>query len=196
MPTSRSNVVSSFTIIKGSLDRRDLRRVCRMGLLPDEAPEPPAPRAGQHDRRVEPELGARRSEGAEPPLRSRRARSAARRPRPGRLRPADLAAAAPVAHDARRVPRPRLPHHLALPAVRIRRVPPLRPRTWPPTSPRSPSKNGITWSGHWTRATTRPRRLGPASDRVRLRAPDRRRRTRSSPRTTFLTRASSTSFTR
>ena len=140
---------------QGIADRGDLRGVRRLGLLAVEAREPAAAAREQHHRRAEPQLGARRSQGPQPPLRPRRPRSTARRARPGRLRPHDLDAAAPLAHDARRVPGARLPHHLALPAVRCR----ARTASGPDDvvaylAVAQQASNGISWSGGWTPATT------------------------------------------
>ena len=57
-------------------------------------------------------------------------------------------------------------------------------------------KHEITWSGHWTPATTDRVASGLLADRVRLRAPHGRRLQGVRARTTSPTRASSTSFTR
>src|SRR5579884_308840 len=79
--------------------RRDVCRLRSVGLLPDEAPESPTLRAGQHVRGVKSKLGARCPKGAEPSVRPWWTRPPARHSRQGPVRPRSLATLAAVAYD-------------------------------------------------------------------------------------------------
>ena len=176
MPTSRSTRRLLVHHHQGLADRRDLRGVRSMGLLAD--------RSARTSQRLERDnaIGAPSRNWARDVARSLNRRfDPEGRDRPlvelaqARLRSRGLEAAPPLAHDPRRVPRPRLPHQLALPAVRGGRVP-SRTEDVVAYLDSLATTSGIDWSGEWTRRHDRPRRLGPAAHRGRLRAPDGRRR--------------------
>ena len=175
MADPRSNVVSSFTIIKGSLIDEtyaafaawdfSLTKLENLQRLEQRQHIGASSRNWARDvrkvlnRRFDPE-------GRDRPLVD---------PRAGRLRPRGLEAAAALAHDPRRVPRPRLPHHLALPAVRGRRVPPRdRGRRRLPRLARR-ARATSTWSGDWTERRRDRVAAGLLRIAVRLRPPDGRR---------------------
>ena len=69
MAASRSKVVSSFTIIKGSLIDETYAAFAALGLLPVEARESAAPASATTRSARKPELAPRRSQGPQPPLR-------------------------------------------------------------------------------------------------------------------------------
>ena len=103
---------------QGRADRRDLRGLRSVGLRSYKAREPRSPPRRELHRSQQHDLAARRRQGPEPTLRSRRTRPRPRRPGQERLRSRGVEAAPPLAHHARRVPRPRLPPELAVSRLR------------------------------------------------------------------------------
>jgi hypothetical protein len=119
---SRANVVSSFTVDEGAMIEETYAVLARGTSSVRSARTSTASATRTSSARRAPR-GSRRRQGAEPSLRARRPRPPARDLAQAWLPARRVEAAPPLAHDPRRVPRPRLPRELALHRLRGRGLP-------------------------------------------------------------------------